>query len=40
MFVNATLKALSGGERSHFSELGVLYPTYVPISNAELRPPT
>ena len=40
MFVKATTKRLSGGERSRFSELDGLYPTYVPTSKAELQPPT
>ena len=40
MFDNATLNGLSGGERSHFSELGGLYTGYVPISKPELWPPT
>ena len=42
MFINATPKpkGLSGGERLHFSELGGLYPAYVPILKAELRSPT
>ena len=39
MFVNAMPKGLSGGERSHFSELGGLYSANVPTSKAELRHP-
>ena len=36
MFVIATLRRLSGGERAHISELRGLYPAGVPILNAEL----
>ena len=40
MFVSATHKGLSGGERSYFSELGGLYAAYMAVSKAQVRPPT